>query len=147
MLIYTPGFFEMVILNSTSILQFLNIVLDILHILLMAFIALGWLVPKFRKAHLIVLLLTGSSWLIFSNGNGIMNCILTDLHYEVLRKLGVTNLPETYTQYAIRRITGIVIQKNMAMAITRISWLILLGLSSFLFFKNARLKRKLSMPE
>lgn len=137
----------MIILNSTSFLQFLNIVLDILHISLMVFIALGWLVPQLRKAHLIVLLVTGSSWLIFSNGNGISNCILTDLHYEVLRKLGITNLPETYSQYAFRRITGILIQKNMAMAITRISWLILLGLSSFLLFRNARRKRKLSIPE
>jgi len=133
----------MVFCNSPGFLQFGALALDISHIVLMLFIAFGWLVPHLRKTHLIVVLLTGSSWLIFSNGNGIANCILTDWHYQFLRKLGETKLPETYAQYVLQRLTGLTIQKNIAMSVTRSGWLISLILSIVLAYREHGQARKL----
>jgi hypothetical protein len=132
----------MVFINSTVFLQFGALTFDIFHIALMLFIAFGWLAPHLRKIHLIVVLITGSSWLIFSNGNGIVNCILTDWHYEVLRKLGETNLPETYAQYVFQRLTGLTIQKYTAMSVTRSGWLFSLILSSVMAYRGHGQARK-----
>ncbi len=133
----------MAFFNSTGFLQFGALALDISHIALMLFIAFGWLAPHLRKSHLIVALITGGSWLIFSNGNGIANCILTGWHYQILRKLGETNLPETYAQYALQRLTGLTIQKNIAMSVTRSGWLISLILSSVMAYREHGQARKI----
>jgi hypothetical protein len=137
----------MVIFNSIGFLKFVDLVLDISHIVLMLFIAFGWLMPRLRLLHLTVVLATGSSWLIFAHANGLANCILTEWHYLILRKLGETNLPETYAQYTLKRMTGIMIEKTTAFTITRLCWLISLGLSSFFIFRDLHPKRKLSIPE
>lgn len=134
---------KMVFLNSTGFLQFGAMALDISHVALMLFIAFGWLVPQLRKTHLFVVLVTGSSWLIFSNGNGIANCIITDWHYHILRKLGETKLPETYAQYVLQRLTGFTIQKNIAMSVTRSGWLISLILSAVMAYRQHGQARKL----
>lgn len=126
----------MVIFNSIGFLKFVDLVLDISHIVLMLFIAFGWLMPRLRLLHLTVVLATGSSWLIFAHANGLANCILTDWHYQILRRLGETNLPETYAQYVLQRLTGLTIQKNIAMSVTRSGWLISLILSSVIAYRK-----------
>lgn len=129
------------ILKVETMLPFLNIMFDILHILLVIFIVTGWLFPDLRKMHLIVVLLTGCSWIIF--GNELNNCILTEWHFNILRKMGIINLPDTYTQYALKRITGLAIPKTTALLITRICWLLSLLLSiTWLKIESSRNKEK-----
>lgn len=129
------------ILKVDTMLPFLNIMFDILHILLVIFIVTGWLFPDLRKMHLIVVLLTGCSWIIF--GNELNNCILTEWHFNILRKMGIINLPDTYTQYALKRITGLAIPKTTALLITRICWLLSLLLSiTWLKIESSRNKEK-----
>jgi len=108
-------------------LPFLDIMFDIFHFLLVIFIVSGWLFPHLRRIHLVVVLLTGCSWIIF--GHELSNCILTDWHFNILRKMGKINLPDTYTQYALKRITGLAIPKTTALLITRLCWLLSLLLS------------------
>jgi MFS superfamily sulfate permease-like transporter len=115
------------ILKADIMLPFLDIMFDILHILLVIFIVTGWLFPNLQKIHLVVVLLTGCSWIIF--GNELNNCILTEWHFNILRKMGIINLPDTYTQYALKRITGLAIPKTTALLITRLCWLLSLLLS------------------
>ena len=129
------------ILIADTMLPFLNIMFDILHILLVIFIVSGWFFPDLRKMHLVVVLLTGCSWIIF--GNELNNCILTEWHFNILRKMGIINLPDTYTQYALKRITGLAIPKTMALLITRICWLLSLLLSiTWLKIESLRNKEK-----
>ena len=129
------------ILKVDTMLPFLNIMFDILHILLVIFIVTGWLFPDLRKMHLVVVLLTGCSWIIF--GNELNNCILTEWHFNILRKMGIINLPDTYTQYALKRITGLAIPKTTALLITRICWLLSLLLSiTWLKIESSRNKEK-----
>jgi hypothetical protein len=132
------------ILIADIMLPFLNIMFDILHILLVIFIVSGWLFPDLRKMHLVVVLLTGCSWLIF--GNELNNCILTEWHFNILRKMGIINLPDTYTQYALKRITGLAIPKTTALLITRICWLLSLLLSiTWLKIESSRNKEKVKI--
>jgi len=129
------------ILIADIILPFLDIMFDILHILLVIFIVSGWLFPDLRKMHLVVVLLTGCSWIIF--GNELNNCILTEWHFNILRKMGIINLPDTYTQYALKRITGLAIPKTTALLITRICWLLSLFLSiTWLKIESSQNKEK-----
>ncbi len=129
------------ILKADTMLPFLNIMFDILHILLVIFIVSGWFFPDLRKMHLVVVLLTGCSWIIF--GNELNNCILTEWHFNILRKMGIINLPDTYTQYALKRITGLMIPKSTALLITRICWLLSLLLSiTWLKIESLRNKEK-----
>ncbi len=132
---------------SVSFLSFLDLFLDLTHIFLVLFIVFGWLFPRFRELHLVVLLLTGFSWLIFSTGNDFGHCILTDWHWHILRKLGEINLPETYTQYFFERMTGMPVQKATALTISRSSWLLSLILSSVLVFRKYICERRLKVTD
>ena len=132
---------------SVSSLQFLNIFLDLFHLSLMLLILFGWMIPRIRKIHLIVALLIGITWLIFLQSKGIGYCILTDWHWQILMKLGKTNLPDTYAQYLYVRLTGLTIQKNTAQTIILYYWLGSLILSSVLVFRKYLYIRKLKVTE
>jgi len=132
---------------SMSFLYFLDILLDFTHVFLVLFILFGWLYPRFRKVHFVVLLLTGFSWLIFSKGDTFGHCILTDWHWHILRELGETNLPETYTQYLFERMTGMPVPKATALTITRSLWLLSLILSSVLVFRKYICERRLKVTD
>jgi len=75
----------------------------VVHSALILFNLTGWLFRKTRKYNLILLLLTGASWFILGIWKGIGYCPLTDWHYQVLRHLGVENLPVSYIAYFMER--------------------------------------------
>jgi hypothetical protein len=132
------------VMDSNSLFFFLAFSLDACHVLLMLFIVSGWLFPRLRLAHFIVIALTGLSWLIFGHGNAYGNCILTEWHWQILAKLGETDLPETYAQYLFERFTGVSVMKGTAMAWTRSAWLLSFILSLVLlsrrYYSSYRLK-------
>jgi hypothetical protein len=132
---------------SVSTLQFLNIFLDFFHLSLIILMLFGWLIPRLRKIHLIVALLIGFTWLIFLQSKGIGYCIITDWHWQVLTRLGKTNIPETYSQYLIERLTGLTIRKTTAQSITLCCWSCSLILSSVILFRNYIFERKLKETE
>ena len=132
---------------SVNTLQFLNFFLDFFHLSLMLLILFAWLIPCLRKMHLIVALLIGFTWLIFLQSKGIGYCILTDWHWQILMKLGKTNLPETYGQYLYERLTGLTIQKNTAQSIILYYWLGSLILSLVMVFRKYINERKLKVTE
>jgi hypothetical protein len=109
---------------TQSYFHILAALLDLLHILLMLFILFGWLIPRFRIMHLMIIVLTGLSWMVFGSSNAYGNCILTEWHWQILAQTGETGLPETYAQYLFGRITGISIAKGTALAWTRSVWLL-----------------------
>jgi hypothetical protein len=132
-------------MESISLFQILDIVIDISHFALVLFILFGWLYPSIRYAHLIVATITGISWLLYTQVNGIGNCILTDLHYQILGKLGKTNLPDTYAQYTFTRLTGLKIQNDVAMIITRSLWLLSFITSAVLCFRQYRYNKTIGV--
>lgn len=130
--------------TSVENLQLLATLLEIFHISLILFILSGWVFPCLRPAHLVVVAMTGLSWLIFGKMSMFGECIITEWHWQVLSKLGETNLPETYAQYLFTRITGIPVVQGVALAVTRVAWLLIFILS-LLLVTRPLLRREISL--
>jgi hypothetical protein len=79
----------------------------IFHTVLILFNCLGWIVPKFRRWHLISLLLTAFSWFVLGIWYGWGYCVCTDWHYMVLRELGQTGMSPSYIHFLILKLTGL----------------------------------------
>jgi hypothetical protein len=89
------------------IYRILDIFFVVFHSSIIVFNLFGWIWKKTRILNLILLMLTGSSWLFLGLIVGVLGyCPLTDLHFDVLEKLGKTDLPSSYIKYLADRLTG-----------------------------------------
>jgi hypothetical protein len=50
-------------------------------------------------------------------------CPLTDWHFQVLEKMGATNLPTSYITYIIKRWSGITCRESLVDKLTLIAYL------------------------
>jgi len=82
---------------------FLDFFFLVFHTSLTLFNALGWIWKPLRRINLLTLLLTGFSWFILGLFYGMGYCPLTDFHFQVLKNMGHTNLPDSYLQYLTMR--------------------------------------------
>jgi hypothetical protein len=78
----------------------------IFHSALIIFNLFGWIWKPLRKWHLITISLTFVSWTLLGIWYGWGYCPLTDWHWDILRKKGVTGLPNSYISYLIERLLG-----------------------------------------
>jgi hypothetical protein len=102
----------------------------------------GWIWKKTRIYNLITLGITGASWLFLGMLVGTLGyCPLTDWHFRVLNKLGVTDLPNSYMKYLADRITGLDISASLVDKVTLYTFLAALIISLFLNIKGY-LKKK-----
>ena len=86
---------------------FLDFFFLVLHGSLIVFILTGWIWPKTRRVHLLVMTLTFSSWIGLGFFYGFGYCPSTDWHWRVKEELGETDLPDTYVKYYLDRLTGL----------------------------------------
>jgi hypothetical protein len=91
---------------NTFWLHVLNYFFFAFHTVLIIFNLFGWLYPKTRKLHFYSLLITLFSWGVLGIWYGFGYCFLTDWHYQVLRELGETGMPNSYIAFLIERLTG-----------------------------------------
>lgn len=125
------------------IYRILDIFFVIFHTSLILFNLSGWIWKKTRKYNLITLLLTGASWSFLGLIVGTPGyCPLTDWHFSVLNKLGVTDLPSSYVKYLADRLTGLNFNPSLIDDITLYSFLAALGLSLFLNIRDFMIRRK-----
>lgn len=87
-------------------LHIANYFFYVFHTILILFNLFGWLVPKWRKPNLFTLLITFASWFLLGIWKGWGYCFLTDWHYQILYKLGETDLPNSYIAFLIQKLTG-----------------------------------------
>lgn len=87
-------------------LEFINVFFYVFHTVLIVFNLFGWIFPKTRKLHFYSLIITLFSWGILGIWYGFGYCFLTDLHYQILRKLGETGMPSSYIAFLIEKFTG-----------------------------------------
>ncbi len=113
-----------------SIYSFLDWFFIAFHSTIILFNLFGWFWKRTRKANLVLLLLTGGSWFILGIWKGIGYCPLTDWHFDVLKKLGVENLPYSYIKYFIDRIFGWDMTEKAAETFTAIFYFLALFCSS-----------------
>ncbi len=90
------------------IYRIIDILFVVFHTSLIIFNLFGWIWKKTRKLNLITLGITGASWLFLGLIVGTIGyCPLTDWHFRILEKLGITNLPLSYVKYLADRLTGL----------------------------------------
>jgi hypothetical protein len=118
------------------IYRILDIFFVVFHSSLIIFNLFGWIWGKTRRLNLILLLLTGSSWLFLGVIVGVLGyCPLTDWHFKILEKLGRTDLPYSYIKYLADRITGLSFNPHTIDQVTLYSFIAALVISLIL---NAR---------
>ena len=126
--------------------KILDILFVVFHTSLTLFNLLGWIWKKTRLANLITLALTGASWLFLGLLVGMLGyCPLTDWHFDILEKLGKTDLPTSYIKYLIDRLTGLNVNQTLVDKVTLYSFIAALAISLFLNikdFRTGRLKKK-----
>ncbi|QSE95956.1 DUF2784 domain-containing protein [Fulvivirga lutea] len=88
-------------------LKSLDVLLFITHCVVILFNLFGWVHPKTRKLHLVVVGLTLFSWLVLGFWKGFGYCILTDWEWDIKRELGERNLPASFIQYLSNNIFGL----------------------------------------
>lgn len=72
------------------------------------FVLFGWVYKPTRKVHLITLTLIIISWLGIGVYKGVIGyCPLTDWHWDIKYELGERNIPSSFTEYMLEKITGI----------------------------------------
>ena len=112
--------------------RILDIFFVVFHTSIILFNLFGWIWRKTRIYNLILLILTGASWLILGLLVGTLGyCPLTDWHFNVLNKLGASDLPSSYVKYLADRLTGLNFDSSLVDRVTLYAFLAALGLSLF----------------
>jgi hypothetical protein len=125
------------------IYRILDIFFVVFHTSIILFNLSGWIWRKTRKYNLIVLVLTGGSWLFLGLIVGTLGyCPLTDWHFSVLNKLGISDLPSSYVKYLADRLTGLDIDSSLVDNVTLYSFLAALGFSLFFNIRDFLARRK-----
>jgi len=121
----------------------LDIFFVIFHSSLTLFNLFGWIWKKTRLANLITLALTDASWLFLGLIVGMLGyCPLTDWHFNILYRLGETDLPTSYIKYLTDRITGLDVNATVVDKVTLYAFLAALAISLILNLRDARRRRK-----
>ena len=123
-------------------MKILDIFFTVFHTLLVFFNLFGWIWKRTRMANLITLLLTAASWTILGIFYGWGYCPLTDWHFNVLRKLGYTDLPTSYLSFLFTRLTGLEIRQSLVDSVTLWGLIVALVISLYLNL-SPRLRRRL----
>lgn len=115
--------------DHPSFLLFADLFFTLFHTSLILFNLFGWLWKPVRKWHFLVILLTFISWGLLGIWYGLGYCPLTDWHWEILSKRGVTNLPNSFIDYMLGRFFGLEMSSDLVDLLTLVFALVALGLS------------------
>jgi len=99
-------------------MKLLDIFFTAFHTLLVLFILFGWIWKKTRRLNLVMILLTAASWLGLGIFYGLGYCPLTDWHFNILRKLGYSDLPNSYLSFLFTRLSGLEIDQKLVDTVT-----------------------------
>jgi hypothetical protein len=118
---------------------FLNKFFFVFHSALIVLILFGWAWRKTRLANLAVILLTAISWFVLGIWYGYGYCPCTDWHWQVRAKLGIRDMPTSYTKFLIDSFTGWDINQKTVDILTLI---LLAGALTASLYVNIRAWRK-----
>ena len=117
-------------------MKFLDIFFTVFHTCLVFFNLFGWIWKKTRLLNLISILLTIASWLILGIFYGFGYCPLTEWHFNILEKLGHTDLPDSYLSFLFTRLTTLTIDQSLVDAVTLWGLIIALIISLYLNLRH-----------
>ena len=123
------------------ILKIIDVFFIGFHTILILFNVFGWLVPRWRLANFISLLLTAFSWFILGIWFGWGYCICTDWHWQIREILGYQNTSSSYIHFLILELTSIDIPARLVDTFTAIVFVTALIISMYLNLKKWKAKR------
>lgn len=126
-------------------LQVLDILLTILHLAIIGFNLFGWIPVATRRAHLISLLLTASSWFLLGIWFGMGYCPFTDWQWKVKERLGEQNLPGNFIEYFVEKVAGSDFDPQFINNVTAVSFAIVVLLSIYVNFLNRKGKKAVAV--
>jgi hypothetical protein len=115
-------------------LQILDVFFTLLHLVIILFNLVGWILPTTRKLHFYCVLLTAASWLVLGIFYGIGYCPVTDWQWQVKERLGEENLPNSFIKYVTDKVTGSNIKASLIDSLTAILFFVAAGLSVYFNF-------------
>ncbi|MFD2200135.1 DUF2784 domain-containing protein [Shivajiella indica] len=123
-------------MNNTLFLEIADYFFLIFHSFLIIFNLFAWIWIPLRKWHLFTISLTFASWIILGIRYGWGYCPLTDWHWEILRKKGLTDLPNSYISYLLERLLGLNFSTHLVDFLTLGLAFIALLISLFVNFRK-----------
>jgi len=117
-------------------MRFLDIFFTVFHSALVLFNLFGWIWKRTRRLNLVCILLTAGSWLILGIFYGLGYCPLTDWHFNILQRLGYTDLPSSYISFLIIRLTGLNPDQGLVDAATGWGLALALIISLYMNFRG-----------
>ena len=123
-------------------LQFLDILLTLIHLAIIGFNLFGWMFEVTKKAHFISIVLTAASWFLLGIWYGMGYCPFTDWQWQVKEKLGERNLPSNFIEYFTEKITGNDFDARFVNNMIAISFVIVALLSVYVNFITKKRLRK-----
>jgi hypothetical protein len=115
-------------------LQFLDFLLTVVHLAIVFFNLFGWIPKKWRRAHLISIILTAASWFVLGIWFGFGYCPFTDWQWQVKEILGETNLPPNFVEYFAEKITGRDFSPSLVSNVIAYSFAVAAAISIYLNF-------------
>jgi hypothetical protein len=103
--------------------------LHILHVALIVFCLFGWIYEPTRKANLFILIAVLFSWFGLGCFFGFGYCLITDIQWKIMRRLGKRPESGSYIKYLTDKITTLHITEITAERITAVLFFALLTVS------------------
>jgi hypothetical protein len=121
-------------------LQVLDLLFTLLHLVIILFNLFGWIWPKTRRLHFYCILLTAGSWLILGIWYGLGYCPITDWQWQIKERLGEHNLPNSFIKYFADKLSGRDISSSFVDLLTALFFLLasILSLYTNFMMKNGR---------
>lgn len=123
-------------------LQFLHVLLTVVHLAIIAFNLFGWIPKAIRKAHFISIVVTAVCWFLPGIWFGAGYCPVTDWQWKVKAQLGERNIPGNFVGYFAEKISGRDFDSGLVSTITAVCFAAAALLSVYVNFLYARNRRK-----
>lgn len=115
-------------------LQLINAILTLVHVVIIGFNLFGWIWTATRKVHFICVLATAASWFLLGIWFGMGYCPVTDWQWRIKEQLGERNLPASFIKYYADKISGKDISSSLIDMVTVVSFAIAAFLSVYVNF-------------
>jgi len=123
-------------------LQLLDVVLTVIHLTIIVFNLFGWIQKRTRKAHLVSVGLTTTSWFILGIWYGVGYCPFTDWQWKVKAQLGEKNLPGNFVEYFLEKTTRYNFTSSFINTLIAACFFVAVILSIYVNFILPAIKRK-----
>ncbi len=124
-------------------LIFLDYFFTIFHTALVLFVLTGWIFPKTRKAHGILLIAVLVAWLGIGFYKGVLGyCPLTAWHWDVKRALGENTMPSSFIEYMVEKVSGIDFDRKLVDICTAVGLIASIVMAVIMYWREKLLTQR-----